>query len=120
MVTQFESHGFDDLRLYVENNWDFIALVDDQGNELLRWQVPDNANTTWDSTSSSNPLRAKLTVTGQDIQDAGNTLPVTVDLTESYKSASATTRTTYDPFTNISIEVPNDKVVITHEFRLPP
>lgn len=120
MTTAIESHGYEDLRSYVLNNWDFIAVVDDVGNEVLRWQVPDNTNTQILSSSGTNPVTIELTITGQDLQDAGNTLPVTLSQTEAFSSSTASTRFGYDSFSNVDVQVPNDEVVITHRYKLPP
>lgn len=119
MTTEIESHGYEDLRSYVLNNWNFIAVVDDVGNEVLRWQVPDNNNTQILSSSGTNPATVELVVTGQDIQDAGNTLPVTVAQTEAFSSQAATTRFGYDTFSNITVQVPNDEIIILHDYSLP-
>ncbi|WP_139203561.1 hypothetical protein [Halorientalis persicus] len=119
-MTQLDSYGFEDLRTYIQNNWAFIAVIDDASNEALRWDVAANANASWSSGPGSNPLTAELTVTGQDVIDAGGSLPITLTGTESYKSSSATTRTTHDPWSDATLEVAEDEVVISHNFRLPP
>lgn len=120
MSTQFDSAGFSDLRSYIQSNWPFVAVIDDSGNEVLRWDVAANSNASWSSGPSSNPLEATLVITGQDIVDAGGSTPVTIDLTESYKTSSATTRMCGDPFTNATLEAPADEVTITHQLSLPP
>lgn len=119
MATEFVSHGYQDLREYMQDNWNHIAVVDDVGNEVLRWEVDANANTSWQSNPVSNTLTAKLTVTGQDIIDAGGSLPVTIARTETYTTASSTARTTYDIFKNIKVQAANDEVIITHKYRSP-
>lgn len=120
MSTQFDSAGSSDLRSYIQNNWPYVAVIDDGGNEVLRWDVAANGNASWSSGPSTNPLEATLTITGQDVQDAGGSLPVAFDLTESYKTSSATTRMCGDPFTNATVEAPADEVTITHQLSIPP
>lgn len=119
-MSQFDSTGFEDLRTYLQNNWAFIALLDDTGTEALRWDANNNANVTWASGPGANPLTAELTVTGQDLIDAGQTLPVTLASTEAYKTSSATTRMGADPMTNATFEAPEDEAVITHDYEMPP
>jgi len=119
MPTQFESFGNEDIRTYLQNNWNFIAVLDDAGTEQLRWEVDANANTTWSSGPGTNPLTAQLTITGQDIIDAGGSLPVTLARTETYKSSSATTRTSTDTFTDATLEATNDELTITHDYEVP-
>ena len=120
MPTQFDADGFADIRTYLQNNWTHVAVVDDTDTEQLRWDIAANSNTSWSSGPSSNPLEATLTVTGQDIQDAGGTLPVTLSSTESYKSSSATERMAADSYTNATLEALADEVVITHQLSTPP
>lgn len=120
MTTPIESDGYEDLREYIRNEWTFVAVVDDGGTEILRWEVPAHASTQVLSGPSTNPLTYELTITGQDIQDAGNSLPVTLAHTESFPTSGATTRHGYDTFPNVEMQVPNDEVVITHRHRLPP
>lgn len=120
MATALDTYGYSDLRSYIQSNWNWIAVVDDDGTEQLRWDVAANGNASWTSGSGSNPLTAELVITGQDLLDAGTTLPVTLTLTESYKSSSATSRTTHDSYTDATIEADNDEVTITHSFSLPP
>jgi hypothetical protein len=119
MPTEFESFGYEDLRTYLQNNWNWIAVVDDGNTEQLRWDVDANANTSWTSGPASNPLTAELTITGQDIVDAGGSLPVTLNRTETYKSSGATTRTSTDTFTGATLETTNDQVIISHDYEMP-
>ncbi len=120
MTTPIEAAGYDDLRAYIQNNWPFVAILDDTGTEWLRWDVAANANAQWTSGPSTNPLTAELTVTGSDLQNAGATLPITLNRTEAYKTSSATTRMGTDTHTDATVQVSGDEVVITHRFRLPP
>lgn len=120
MPTQFDIYGFEDLRNYMQHNWNFVAVMDSNGDEVLRRNVDADAGAEWSSGSSTNPLTASLTVTGQDIQDLGLTLPVTLSSTETYKSDTATSRTTHDTFSDVTINALDDEVEIIHEYRAPP
>lgn len=120
MTNQFESYGFEDLRTYLQNNWAYIAIVDDGGTEVLRWDANNNSNISWTSGPSTNPLSAEITITGQDIIDAGGSLPVTLARTETYMSSSATSRTSYDPISNATIDQDGDQVTVHHDYSLPP
>ena len=117
MPSNFDTDGYTDLRAYIQNNWTHIAVVDSGGNEQLRWDVAANSNASWSSGPSSNPLEATLTITGQDIQDAGGTLPVTLTRTESYKGSGTSTRMGADTYTDATLEAPADEVTITHQIE---
>lgn len=122
----FEPAGYQDLRTYLKNNWAFIAILDDTGTERLRWDVNSNANATWSSDETSNPLTAQLTVTGQDLIDAGHSLPVVLDSTEAFKTSSSPTIMATDVLkdangvaTTATMEAPGDEVTISHEYQMP-
>lgn len=115
MPSNFDSAGSEDLRTYIQSNWEYVAVVDDSGTEQLRWDVAANGNASWSSGPSSNPLEATLTVTGQDVLDAGGSLPVTLASTESFKTGSGGTRMGSDSYTDAKLEAPADEVVVTHQ-----
>lgn len=120
MPTQFDAAGFEDLRQYVQNNWDHIALLDTGGTEHLRIDVPNDSRASFSSDYTSNPVTATITITGQDLIDAGATLPVTLDTTETYKTDAATSRTSHDTHTDATLEASSDEVTITHDYEQPP
>ena len=120
MPSPFSTDGYADLRSYVQSNWNWIAVLDDGGTEHLRWDVDANSNASWTSGPSGNPLTAELEVTGQDIVDAGGSLPVTLASTEAYQSASATTAMGSDTMTDATLEATGDTVTITHDYEVPP
>lgn len=118
-MTEFDAYGYEDLRQYLQNNWNYIAVLDSGGTEHLRWDVAANSNASFTSGPTNNPLTAELTITGSDLQNAGATLPVTLDTTETYKSSGASSRTSHDPFTDATLEASGDQVVITHDYEMP-
>jgi len=115
----FESEGYTDLRNYLQNNWNHIAVLDDTGTEQIRLEVGTDSNATFISDSSTNPLTAELVVSGQNIQDAGGSLPVTLNKTEAYKSSSATTVMGSDTMSDATLEQSGDEVTITHDYEMP-
>jgi len=119
MASPFSADGYADLRSYIQNTWNWIAVLDDSGSEVLRWDISSNANAQWTSGPSGNPLTAELTITGQTLLDAGSTLPVTLASTEAYQASSATTLMGADSMTNATLEVDADQVTITHDYELP-
>lgn len=90
-AVEYDTNGYDDVRSYVYNNHNWLALVDDAGTEQLRWDLLANANVTVTSDAASNPITYDVTVTGQDLVDAGATLPVSLQTQELYLSDTAST-----------------------------
>lgn len=115
-MTQLATDGFEDIRSYIQTNWPFIAIVDANGNEVTRIDVPNDARASWSSGSSTNPLEATITLTGSD---SDITLPVTIDTTESYKSSGATTVMGSDTFADATLQNSGDELTITHQISLP-
>jgi len=120
MTTAFDAFGYEDLRTYLQNNWNWLAFVDGGGTEQLRWDLNNNNNVSWTNGPSTNPLTAEITVTGQDLVDAGGTLPITLVQTEVFKNSSATTRLGHDTHTEATFEATADEVVFTHDYEMPP
>lgn len=116
----FEADGYTDLRNYIQNNWTFISLVDDGGSEAIRLEIGVDADTSWSSGSASNPLEATLTITGDDIQNAGGSLPVTLTKSRSHKDGTTTTVLNEDTYTNATLEASNDELTVTHTIEVPP
>ena len=112
--------GYEDLRTYVENNWSFIGLFDNTDTELIRIDVPNDSRASFSSDSGSNPLRATITLTGEDLFDEGVTLPVTLDHTEVFKTDSTSQEMGSDPVKPATIEAQGDEIIIDHEYSIPP
>lgn len=78
-MVEYNAGGYDDLRQYVYDNYNWLAVLNDGGTGLLRWDLLFNGNVTIDSDASANPIQYTIVVAGQDLQDAGNSLPQTLD-----------------------------------------
>ena len=115
----FSSSGYEDLRGYVKNNWNYIAVLDKTGTEQLRWDILNNGNVTITSDETGNPLTVELEITGQDIQDAGGSIPVTLTETQAYQGSATSTPMGSDTMTDGSLEASGDTVTVTHNYELP-
>jgi len=113
----FSSAGHTDIRTYLKNNWNWIAVLDDGGAEQLRWNILNNANVTITSDETNNPLTVELEVTGADVS---GTLPVTLSSTGAYKGSGTTTSMGSDTMTDATLEADGDTVTITHDYQHPP
>jgi len=113
----FTSSGHTDIRTYLKNNWNWIAVVDDTGTEQLRWDVLNNGNATITSDETNNPLTVELEVTGADVSGS---LPVTLTTTEAYKGSGTSSSMGSDTMTDATLEADGDTVAVTHEYQHPP
>lgn len=126
-MTQYDSYGLGVLRSYAYNNFNWLSIENGSGSELLRWDLLSNGNVTVDSDAASNPVQYTITVTGQDLIDAGNTLPVTMSDGVLYETDTSTDAIGSDPLrdtngnaTQATLEAANDEVEVTFEQRIPP
>ena len=117
-MSDFDSAGHEDIRTYIQNNWPFVALVDDSGTEVTRIDVNNDSRASWSSGPTSNPLEITITITGGDSDMPA--LPVTFAWSESYKTSGSSTRMAPDPFTNATLEAPADELTLTHQIEHPP
>jgi len=120
MTTQVDPNGFEDLRTYVQSNWQHVALVDDTGTEVLRIDVVNDAAGSFISGPADNPVTAEVNLNGQDLIDAGVSLPATIASVEAFKSSTATSRVAHDSVTNATVEANNDQVSVRLDYNLPP
>lgn len=89
-MVQYSTYGLDTLRSYVYNNFNWLAILNDSGTELIRWDLINNSNVTLDSDASNNPVQYTITITGGDLENAGYSLPQTLETGELYETNSST------------------------------
>lgn len=126
-MVNYDAYGYDQIRSHVQSTWNWLAILNDSGTELLRWDLTANANATLSSDATANPLEYTITVTGQDIVDAGGSLPETLSELELYESSAASTPVGQDSLrdsggnaTTATLEAPSDTVDITFTQNWPP
>lgn len=118
MTTAHTADGDQDIREYLRNNWTFLALVDDQGNEEVRIDIDNDSRATVTSGPASNPLTYEVTVSGSD---ADISTGVTLSESELYKGSSATTVMSEDTFNegDATIGTTSDELTVTHDIEQP-
>lgn len=118
-MSEYNTDGYTDVRTYVYNNHNWIGIFDDTDTELLRWDLSANTNVTEVSGPASNPIEYDIEITGQDIIDAGYSLPVTIVYGQVYDSDTSSTPFASDNFaddsgadTSATIKTSGDTVVV--------
>jgi len=114
---KFESAGYDDLRTAIVDRWTHLALVDSNGNEATRIDIPADGRASW-VTTSGNPYTLSVTVTGGD---SDISTPVTIVRGELYTSGTATSRVAYDAVGSPqpTLEASKDELTVTLDAELP-
>jgi len=112
----FTADGNADVRSYIQDNWTHLALVNSNGNEETRVSIVGDDRVQWTDGSSTNPLSARITVTGGD---SDISRPTTLIRGEFYQSGTATTKMAEDAFVDATIEATNDEVTVSADIELP-
>ena len=125
-MVEYNADGYDDLRQYIYDNYNWLAILNDSGTELLRWDLLSNSNVTVDSDATSNPIQYSITITGQDIVDAGGSLPQTLASQEIHKTAGSSTpfgsdvlRDSTGTERSATLEATSDEVTVVFEQQAP-
>ena len=118
MTTPHTAAGDEDIRTYIENNWTFIALIDDTDSEVTRIDITGDARASFTSDATTNPLTIEITVEGGD---ADIPVPTTFTRSELYKVSTGGDELSGDDFTEGSAEIAstNDTLQVTHDVEQP-
>ena len=114
-MSQFDNAGFDDLRNYIENNWNWLSLRDSSGSEVTRIDVNSDGRVSW-SGSNSNPMTLSGTFTGGDGDIAQATTYTEARL---YKTSGSSTSMASESFTDATIEASVDELTISIDVEIP-
>lgn len=115
-MVQYDSYGNQRLRELANNNFTYLALIDDLGNEITRIDVTTDSRVVNEPDPRTNPLTysVKISGTNNDI-----TRPVTIAKTELYETSNGTTPVGMDTMVDAIIESPGDVVTVSHDQEIP-
>jgi hypothetical protein len=116
MSSPFTAAGYERFREFALANFTWLALVDDQGNEIIRIDVTSDSRMENTPGSASNPITYTLTVEGYD-SDINN--PVTIAETKLYEMETSTQPVGSDTMADATIETLGDTVTISHDQEIP-
>jgi len=121
MADPLNTAGYEDLRNYVQNNWQYVALIDDSGTEITRINIPNDSRASWASGSGNNPLKVEIVVEGGDSDvDVQSNGAITFLKVASYKVSGGGSNLGDETFTNATLEASQDELTITHTIEIPP
>jgi len=115
-MVNLSSYTYQHLRQWFQNTYTWVALYDNNSNEVTRIDIENDSRASWSSSPSSNPLVATINLTGSD---SDITPPVTLSGSESFESETATEGAGLDGFADATIKVDADELTLTHEIHLP-
>lgn len=127
MPTELTEAGYESIRDLVRSaatapaQWDYIALIDDTGSEVLRVSVTGDSRASWseedqDVSGTDETMVATITVSGGD---ADITTPVTINESRLYDTNSGGSSLSEDTFTNATLQASSDELTVEHRIEVP-
>lgn len=120
MTTEVEQAGYEDLQNYISDNWDYIELVDDEGDAVTRIGVEDDRLniTIEDTEDDGDDDTVRWTV---EVQGSDEDIPLGTTLEESRIFDTDTDGEIYHTDTHESapIATEEDTVQVQHDIEVP-
>lgn len=114
-MAEITLQAYQDLRDYIENNWKYIELRDDENTSILRISTSDD-RVTWTHTENAQTLELTCVISGDD---ADITLPQTFASSAIYKVATGGNAFSVETFTAFSMQNEADQLTIKHKIQVP-
>lgn len=114
-MAEITSQAYQDLRDYIQANWQYIELQDDTGTPILRLS-PSDSRVTWTHTAGEQTLKLQIIVKGSDTDI---TLPSTFASSHIFKVASGGSAFSSETFTSFTIESEQDELTVIHNISVP-
>ncbi|WP_137288622.1 hypothetical protein [Natronorubrum halophilum] len=128
MPTELPEAGYESIRDLINSSrtapsqWDYIALVDDAGDEVIRVSITGDANASWstedqDASGSDETMAVTYTISGSDIDLSSGA--VTITSSELYDTDSGGEPLSEDPFDDAVISSESDELIVEHKVETP-
>ncbi|ADL07750.1 hypothetical protein [Thermosediminibacter oceani] len=114
-MAEIRPEGYQNIRDYMQANWQYIELRDDAGNPILRLS-PADPRVTWTHNAGDQTLKLQIIVKGSD---ADITLPTTFASSAIYNVATGGNPFSVETFTPFTMENENDELTVIHEIQVP-
>jgi len=125
MAQELPNAGYESIRDLINSSrsapsqWDYIALVDDSGTEVIRVSITGDGDASWstedqDSSGSNETMVVTYTITGADV-----TTPVTINTSQLYDTSSGGSPLSEDTFTDATLNSDSDELTVEHRVEVP-
>ncbi|WP_346234446.1 hypothetical protein MKY04_12010 [Lysinibacillus telephonicus] len=114
-MAEIKTAGYQAIRDYIQANWKFIELRDDNGVAVLRADTTDS-RVTFTHQAGSQTLELQIVVTGSD---SDITLPQTFASCAIYDVAVDGTAFSEENFTSFTMEGTGDQLTVKHQIQIP-
>lgn len=114
MVSEINEAGYQEIRDFIQSNWDYIELYDDTDSAIGRWEV-GGSKASWTHSAGDQTLEMTLIVTGADL-GVGNT----VSGSRIFSVATGGDILHQEPFANaFTVSQDNDELTVKHQIQVP-
>jgi len=114
-MAEITTDAYQNLRDYIESNWQYIELQDDTNAVIVRLD-PSDSRVTWTHTASSQTLELQVVITGSD---ADITLPQTFAKSVIYNVVTGGNPFSTETFTAFDMTQAEDQLTVTHNVEVP-
>lgn len=122
MSTEITEAGYQSLRNLIDSSatisdqWDYIALIDDAGNEVTRVSITGDSRTSWQHAAGDQVLQVRFEITGSD---ADIPLPVTIVESRLHDTSSGGDILASDTFYDMAFSSDSDQGLVEHYIEVP-
>ena len=116
MSTEIREAGYQTIRDFIESDWDYIELRDDDDSQVTRIQISEDDLAQWVHASDAQVLEVEVEVQGED-----DDIPLDTTFTGSalYNEESGGDELSFDDFSSALIGSEGDILIVTHEIEVP-
>lgn len=112
-----QNAGYQDIRDYIQANWKYIELRDEEQDPVLRIGIED-PRVTWTHTTGAQTLEMTCVIKGSD-SDVASLLPQTFAGAALFKVASGGSAMSEEVFTNFTMSSASDQLTIVYQLEVP-
>lgn len=112
-----QNAGYQDIRDYIQANWKYIELRDENQNPVLRIGIEDS-RVTWTHTAGAQTLEMTCVIKGDD-PDIAPLLPQTFAGAALFKVSSGGSAMSEEEFTTFTMSSENDQLTIIYQLEVP-
>ena len=114
-MAEITSHAYQNLRDYIQSNWQYIELQDEQNNPILRLSPSDN-RVSWIHNAGDQTLKLQIIIKGSDTDI---TLPTNYAKSLIFNVATGGQPLSEESFSPFTMESEQDELTVIHEIQVP-
>jgi hypothetical protein len=114
-MAEITSYAYQNLRDYIQANWQYLELQDEAGTSIIRLS-PTDSRCTWTHNAGDQTLKLQVVIKGSDTDI---TLPCTFAKSVIFNVATGGSPLSEESFTPFTIETEQDELTVIHSIQVP-